>query len=131
VPKRLILFKDGQFYMALSTPGGDMQAQALVQVFLNMHIFGMDVQQAVSAPRFYSVTAPSSFAPHEAYPGHLRLEADLYAQTAEALKALGYIPEEDPLWEKEFGAVGAIVLDPAGTLYAGADPREETTALGK
>ena len=130
-PHALIIFKNGKFTMALSTPGGDMQAQALVQVFLNMHTFGMDVQQAVSAPRFFSVTAPSSFAPHEAYPGHLRIEADLYAQVADGLKSLGYIPEEDPAWDKDFGAVGAILAGPGGTLYAAADPREETTALGK
>jgi gamma-glutamyltranspeptidase / glutathione hydrolase len=130
-PHALIIFKDGKFYMALSTPGGDMQSQALVQVFLNMHIFGMDAQQAVSAPRFYSITAPSSFAPHEAYPGHLRIEADLYTQVAGDLKAMDYIPDEDPVWDKEFGAVGIIVAGPAGTIYAAADPREETTALGK
>ncbi len=43
-PHALIIFKDDKFYMALSTPGGDMQAQALVQVFLNMQIFGMDIE---------------------------------------------------------------------------------------
>jgi len=48
-PHAVIIFKNNKFYMALSTPGGDMQAQALVQVFLNMQIFGMDLQQAVSS----------------------------------------------------------------------------------
>lgn len=130
-PHAVIVYKDGQFFMAYSTPGGDMQAQANVQVFLNMVVFGMDVQQAVSAPRFYSTSAPSSFSPHEFTPGGLRLEADLYSQVSEALKALGYAPQEDPAWDKDFGAVGAILLGPDGKLYAGADPREETLALGK
>jgi gamma-glutamyltranspeptidase/glutathione hydrolase len=130
-PHAVIIFKNGEFYMALSTPGGDMQAQALVQVFLNMHVFGMDVQQAISAPRFYTIAWPSSFAPHESYPTHIRLEADLYATAAEGLKALGYTPEEDPKWDKDFGAVGAIVIGENGQLLAGADPREETTSMGK
>ncbi len=130
-PHAVIVFKDGKFWLAYSTPGGDMQAQALIQVFLNMAVFGMDVQEAISAPRFYTISMPSSFAPHEAYPGHLRLEGDLYAQTADALTALGYIVEEDPVWDKDFGAVGAILIGPDGRLYAGADPREETTAAGK
>jgi gamma-glutamyltranspeptidase/glutathione hydrolase len=130
-PHAVIIFRNGEFYMALSTPGGDMQAQALVQVFLNMHVFGMDVQQAVSAPRFYTIAWPSSFAPHESFPAHIRLEADLYAAAAEGLTALGYTPEEDPKWDKDFGAVGAIVVGENGELLAGADPREETTALGK
>ncbi|RPJ18961.1 MAG: gamma-glutamyltransferase family protein, partial [Chloroflexi bacterium] len=130
-PHAVILFKDGEFYMALSTPGGDMQAQALVQVFLNMQVFGMDVQQAVSAARFYTTAWPSSFAPHESFPAHIRLEADLYASAAEGLTALGYTPEEDPQWDKDFGAVGAIVIGENGELLAGADPREETTAMGR
>jgi gamma-glutamyltranspeptidase/glutathione hydrolase len=49
-----------------------------VQVFLNLAIFDMDLQQAITAPRFYSISAPSSFAPHEANPDALRLEDDLY-----------------------------------------------------
>jgi gamma-glutamyltranspeptidase/glutathione hydrolase len=117
--------------MAISTPGGDMQAQALVQVFLNMQVFGMDIEQAISAPRFYTIASPSSFAPHESFPTHIRLEADLYATAAEGLKALGYTPEEDPKWDKDFGAVGAIMIGGNGELLAGADPREETTAMGK
>jgi len=137
-PHAIILFKNDtrsspvdKFYMALSTPGGDMQAQALVQVFLNMQVFGMDIQQAVSAPRFYTIAWPSSFAPHESYPAHIRLEADLYATAAQGLTALGYTPQEDPKWDKDFGAVGAIMVGDNGELLAGADPREETTALGK
>ena len=130
-PHAVILFKNGRFCMALSTPGGDMQAQALVQVFLNMHIFGMDIERAISAPRFYTIASPSSFAPHESYPTHIRLEADLYATAAEGLTALGYTPEEDPKWDKDFGAVGAIMIGENGELLAGSDPREETMALGK
>lgn len=130
-PHALIIFKNDKFYMAISTPGGDMQSQALVQVFLNMQIFGMDLEQAISAPRFYTIASPSSFAPHESYPGHIRLEADLYATAAEGLKTLGYTPEENPKWDKDFGAVGAIMIGENGELLAGADPREETTAMGK
>jgi gamma-glutamyltranspeptidase/glutathione hydrolase len=130
-PHAVILFKDGKFHMALSTPGGDMQAQALVQVLLNMDVFGMDIEQAVSAPRFYTIASPSSFAPHESFPGHIRLESDLYAAAAEGLKALGYTPEESPKWDKDFGAVGAIMIGENGRLLAGADPREETTSLGR
>jgi gamma-glutamyltranspeptidase/glutathione hydrolase len=130
-PHAVIVFKDGKFFMAYSTPGGDVQSQALVQVFLNMEVFGMDIQQAISAPRFYSISAPSSFSPHEFTPGGLRLEADLYQQVADDMSALSYLPEEAPTWDKDFGAVGAILVGPDGKLYAGADPREETTAGGK
>ena len=127
-PHSVIVFKDGKFFLAFSTPGGDMQAQALVQVFLNMRVFGMDIQQAIAAPRFYSINSPSSFSPHEATPGGLRLEQTLYREHAQALAQLGYKVLQDPDWDKDFGAVGGILRNDDGTLLVGADPREETTA---
>jgi gamma-glutamyltranspeptidase/glutathione hydrolase len=130
-PHAVIVFKDGEFYMAYSTPGGDMQPQALVQVFLNLAVFDMDLEQALAAPRFYSISAPSSFAPHDASPGTLRLEADLYDVAAAGLQDLGYTLVRDTLWNYDFGGVGAILRAQDGLLYAGADPRWETWALGK
>lgn len=130
-PHSVMVFKDGKFLLAFSTPGGDMQAQALVQVFLNMSVFGMDIQQAISAARFYSINSPSSFSPHEATPAGLRLEQPLYDQQAVALSRLGYTVLEDPVWDKDFGAVGGILRSDDDKLLAGADPREETTAAAR
>ncbi len=130
-PHAMIVFKGGRFFMAYSTPGGDMQPQALVQVFLNMVVFGMDLQQAISVPRFYSISAPSSFSPHEANPGTLRLEKDLYEASAGGLQKLGYRCIEDTKWNMDFGGVGAIILGDDGKITAGADPRWETKADGK
>ena len=100
-------------------------------MLLNVVVFGMDLDEAIASPRFYSVSAPSSFAPHESYPARLRLEADLYAGAAAGLGALGYETVEDPRWHKDYGAVGAIMADGSGGFVAAADPREETTALGR
>jgi gamma-glutamyltranspeptidase/glutathione hydrolase len=129
-PHAVIVFEDGKFYMAYSTPGGDMQPQALVQVFLNMQVFGMNVEDAISAPRFYDVTAPSSFAPHEAFPGTLRLEEDLYNTVAPGLGALGYTLVKDTKWNMDYGGVGALVRGEDGKIYVGADPRWETWGDG-
>lgn len=130
-PHALMVYQDERFLLAFSTPGGDMQAQALVQVFLNLQLFGMDIQQAISAPRFYSINSPSSFAPHESTPAGLRLEQSLYADQAQALSALGYQVQQDPEWDKDFGAVGGILKSADGKLLAGADPRGETTAAAR
>jgi len=130
-PHAVIAFKDGKYFMSFSTPGGDMQPQALVQVFLNMEVFGMNIEEAISAPRFYDVSMPESFAPHDSYPHTIRLEADLYQLSGAGLEALGYTVEEDNNWNKDYGAVGAILVNEDGTINAGSDPREETTAGGK
>ncbi len=130
-PHAVVVTQGGRLHLAFSTPGGDMQAQALVQVFLNVHVFGMSLQEAVDAPRFYSISAPSSFAPHSASPGTLRLEADLFAAAGAGLRDLGYELVEDPAWDKDFGAVGALLLGEDGRIAAAADPREETWAEGR
>jgi gamma-glutamyltranspeptidase/glutathione hydrolase len=132
-PHALMVFRDGAFYMAYGTPGGDMQPQASIQVFLNMAVFGMNVQQAIEAPRFRTLTAPSSFAPHEAQPATLWLEAALFDRVAGELTGRGYRALRKPDWHNDFGAVGAVVREQVQgnrRLLGGSDPREETWAAG-
>jgi len=47
-----IVTKDGSPVMTIGCPGGDDQAQANLQILLNVVVFGMDPQQAVEAPRY-------------------------------------------------------------------------------
>jgi gamma-glutamyltranspeptidase/glutathione hydrolase len=129
-PQAVIVFKGGKFFMSFGTPGDDMQTQALVQVFLNMQVFGMDIQQAIDAPRFRSMSMPATFAPHAAYPGTLWLESSLYNRVVLDLQKRGYHVVEYPDWDDLFGAVGAVIQS-NGTLIGGSDPREETWAAGK
>ena len=130
-PQAVIVFKNGQFYMAFNSPGDDMQTQALIQVFLNMTVFGMDIQQAINAPRFRVMSMPATFAPHAAFPGTLLLESTLYDQSVAGLQALGYTITRSPDWDNTFGAVGAVLKRAGGGLLAGSDPREEATAAGR
>ena len=76
--------------MALGTPGGDVQLQAMLQVLLNMAVFGMTPQRAVEAPRFATQSFPDSFWPHRYFPGRVTLEGRLPEATAEALRARGH-----------------------------------------
>ena len=73
--------------MPFGTPGGDVQTQAMLQVFLNIHLFGMEAQEAVEAPRIASYSFPSSFEPHAYYPGRLNLERRISQATGETLAA--------------------------------------------
>ncbi|MCJ7622535.1 MAG: gamma-glutamyltransferase [Anaerolineaceae bacterium] len=129
-PHAVIVFKDGEFFMSYGTPGGDMQAQALVQVFLNMAVFGMDAQEAIDAPRFRTLNFPDSFAPHEAYPATLDLEASLFDVLKESLEMRGYTVNQYPDWDNHFGGVGVVIFD-GEHLLAGSDPREGAWAMGR
>jgi gamma-glutamyltranspeptidase/glutathione hydrolase len=129
-PHALMLVREGRHVMSLGTPGGEMQAQANVQVLLNHLVFGMDLQQAIDAPRFRCLTWPDSFSPHDSEPGVIELEATLHDEIAEDLEGLGYQVRRWPDWDNHFSAVGAVMHD-SGRLIAGSDPREATTARGR
>jgi gamma-glutamyltranspeptidase/glutathione hydrolase len=127
-----MVFKNGGFFMSFGTPGGDTQTQAIIQVFLNIAVFGMDPQEAISAPRFVSLNWPDSFAPHKYLPGQIELEASIYDACGRQLETTGYKVGRLNDWNNKFGAVCAIIKDPeTGTLAGGADPREVAWAEGK
>ena len=116
--------------MAFGTPGGDVQQQAMLQVFLNVAEFGMLPQPAVEAPRFATRSFPDSFWPHGSAPGRLDVEQRIPASTREALSALGHAVHDWPDWDWRAGAVCAVVAGAAGVLMAGADPRRGAHAIG-
>ncbi|MBI1965005.1 MAG: gamma-glutamyltransferase, partial [Betaproteobacteria bacterium] len=62
-PNPALALKGGRVHMPFGTPGGDVQCQAMLQVFLNINVFGMDAQAAVEAPRFANYSYPGSFEP--------------------------------------------------------------------
>jgi gamma-glutamyltranspeptidase/glutathione hydrolase len=121
----------GKMKMPFGTPGGDVQTQAMLQVFLNIHLFGIEVQEAIEAPRIASYSFPSSFEPHAYHPGRLNLERRIDASTGAALGRLGHKVEWWPDWTPLAGAVCAIVAEEeTGLLKGGADPRRPSYALG-
>jgi gamma-glutamyltranspeptidase len=84
-----LAFKNGKAFMPFGTPGGDVQPQAMLQVFLNVNVFGMDPQSAIDAPRFANYTYPGSFEPHPYYPGRLYLESRIEQATRDELSDRG------------------------------------------
>ena len=109
---------------SFGTQGGDQQDQWTLQVFLNLVEFGMGVQEAIEAARFSSVHFPSSFHPHGAVAGGLRLEGRVSATVRSELDERGHVVEVEGDWVA--GDVLAIVVDERqGVLRGGADPRGE------
>ena len=130
-PSPAIAIEPGRMKMPFGTPGGDVQTQAMLQVFLNIHLFGMEVQEAVEAPRIASYSYPSSFEPHAYHPGLLNLERRIDKATGEALGKLGHNIGWWPDWTWLAGAVCAVIADQeTGVLKGGADPRRPSYALG-
>ncbi|MET0153522.1 MAG: gamma-glutamyltransferase family protein [Candidatus Binatia bacterium] len=119
-----LVLRGGAPAMVFGTQGGDQQDQWTLQVFLNLVEFGMGVQEAIEAARFSSVHFPSSFHPHGAVAGGLRLEGRVSATVRAELAARGHVVEVEGDWVA--GDVLAIVVDERqGVIRGGADPRGE------
>ena len=119
--------KGGRPIMTLGCPGAESQTQGNLQTMLNVLVFGMDLQEAVAAPRFSSQSVPSSFYPHEYRPGTLAVEAGIPSDARIGLEGLGHkITDEETCGE------GALITryDPeTAELSSGADPRLQAYAL--
>jgi gamma-glutamyltranspeptidase / glutathione hydrolase len=124
-----LVLKDGLPVMALSTPGGDNQDQALLQVFLNIVEFGMSPQEAVEAPRFDTQHYISSFDDHEFLPGSLNLESRLELRTIQELGYRGHKTKVQGPWGT-LSAPTVITFDSrTGIASGGADPRRGRYAV--
>ena len=128
-PAPAMAFRDGRVFMPFGTPGGDVQQQAMLQVFLNVTVFGMPPQRAVEAPRVASRSFPDSFWPHAYAPGKLEIERRIPVETRQALEALGPSVSEWPEFAWRAGAVDGVMVDAEGTRWAAADPRRGAHAI--
>jgi gamma-glutamyltranspeptidase/glutathione hydrolase len=124
-----IVLKGGEPFMVLSTPGGDNQDQALLQVLLNIVEFGMNPQEAVEAPRFDTQHYVSSFDDHEFLPGSLNIESRVSLKTIQELSQKGHKVKVQGEWGT-LSAPTVIMFDPkTGVAAAGADPRRSRYAV--
>ena len=107
--------------VTLSTPGGDNQDQALLQVLFYAVEFGFNAQASVEAPRFQTEHLVSSFDNHAMSPGSLLLDERTAAAVVEELKARHHRVEMRSRFAS--GAAPVLIrLHPDGMIEAGADP---------
>jgi gamma-glutamyltranspeptidase/glutathione hydrolase len=125
----MIVTKDGELYLTMSTPGGDNQDQALLQVLLNIIEFGMTPQQAVEAPRFQTEHFYASFAFHEFTPGRVSLEGRIPVATSKALETLGHKVLIGGDWSNASSPV--VIISKEGALHGGSDPRRGRYIFGR
>lgn len=128
----MLVAKDGKPFLAGGSPGGDDQPQRMVQLFLNVVEFGMNLQDAIEAPRFNLSSFPASPYPHTMFPGRVRFEDRIPMETQKALEALGHKVQFPPANGWSIGAQCVIMWDQSrGFLMAGADPRGDNDAIAK
>ena len=131
-PNPALALENGRPRLVFGTPGGDVQPQAMAQMLAAWRVFGMDVQQAIEAPRVASYSYPSSFAPNTYHPGLMAAESRLGEETCAALESLGHQVERWPAFTRKAGAMCAIAVEPdTGLRRAGADPRRCAYAFGR
>ena len=130
-PNPCFALSPGRWIMPFGTPGGDTQIQANLQVLLNHLAFGMELQDAVEAPRLVTHSHPDSFAPNAAHPGHVTLEGRIDEATSDRLAARGHRVERLADWTHWTGGVCAVRKDlETGEIEGAADPRRVSRALG-
>jgi gamma-glutamyltranspeptidase/glutathione hydrolase len=112
-----IVLKDGKPVLVTGSPGSSRIISTVVQVLTNVIDHGMNIQEAVNAPRVH----------HEWLPDKLFVEKGISPDTIRLLQEMGYIV----VGTEPMGAASSIMLDQkTGMRYGAADPRREGSALG-
>jgi gamma-glutamyltranspeptidase/glutathione hydrolase len=123
-----LVMKDGKPFMVTGSPGADDQVMRTIQTLLNMVDFGMNMQQAIEAPRWSTRSFPASPFPHTMYPGDLLLEGRIPDSVEADLEKRGHKVTMRGPWSLNDSA--GIVIDWAtGTVSAAADPRTTAAAI--
>lgn len=113
-----IVSKDGKLTLVVGSPGGPRIITAVFETMINVLDFGLNVQQAVDAPRFHQQWMPNAVY----FEGPDRFSPDTLAM----LRKMGYPVDVQRTWCD----VEAIQIDPkTGLRMAATDPRADGAAL--
>jgi len=122
-----LVFKDGKPHILIGGSAAETTMPGILQVLLNMLEFGMDPQQAISAPRFV-------YGDILHYTGgtSLHLEPEIRGALKDSLTEMGHdIVPGDMIYRMIPGHVQAVMVDPETGFFAGgADPRLDGYVAG-
>ena len=122
--------KDGKPFLSFAVQGGDTQDQNLLQFFLNVVEFGMNVQEAAEAPNFntYQYWLSLGGKDRKPKPGHLLLHTSTPDWIRKELRDKGYILRFEP---RTSGPINAIWFDwKHGSFWGGSSNYGEDYGIG-
>ena len=116
-----IVLKDGKPFLVLGSPGGPTIITTVANVLMGVIDYGLDIQQAVNAPRFH----------HQWLPDEIRVEEGLSPDTMNLLRSRGHKLDTRSYW----GDGECIMIDPqsggkTGERLGAADARNNGKAVG-
>lgn len=120
--------KDGKPFLSFAKQAGDEQDQNLIQFFLNVVEFGMNVQESAEAANFKTYQMYSSFGDHERKPGALTLNSQTPPWVRKDLKEMGY---DLSYQDRTSGPINAIFFDwKHGSFWGGSSNHGEDYGIG-
>lgn len=114
-----IVLKDGKVWFAVGSPGGPTIINTVLQVVVNVIDFGMNIQQAIDAPRFH----------HQWMPDRISFEPlGINRDTRTALEKMGHVFAEKP---GNMGDAEGVMIDlKTGMRLGASDPRSGGVPVG-
>jgi gamma-glutamyltranspeptidase / glutathione hydrolase len=113
-----IVLKDGKLFLVLGSPGGPRIISTVANILMGVVDFGLDIQQAVNAPRFH----------HQWEPDQIFIErVGISPDTVKLLESRGHKVQAQDYWSDG----ECIEVDPkTGDLLGAADGRNGGKAVG-
>jgi gamma-glutamyltranspeptidase/glutathione hydrolase len=120
----LIMFKKGIPFLILGSPGGTRIFPSLTQIVVNTVDFGMSMDEAIEAPRFFTYSSGGK-------PRMISFESRIFESTIKALEKMGHSIRIREAFDKYFGgAQGINILSGRNILHGGADSRRDGFGAG-
>lgn len=120
----LVMFKKGKPFLVLGSPGGTRIFSSLAQIILNVTEFGMSLDAAIEAPRFFSYSS-------EGQPRPIFVESRLPQTTIQELQKMGHEVKVREAYDKYFGgAQGIMAAREKKVILGGADSRRDGSGAG-
>jgi gamma-glutamyltranspeptidase/glutathione hydrolase len=119
-----IVLKDDRPFLVIGSPGATRIITAVAQIVVNVIDHGMDIDEAIEAPRFHAMSEKGESSP-------LYIESRFPLKTVDRLRSMGHRVEMKEAYDPYFGGAQGVLIRPGeGLLRGGADSRRDSACAG-